>query len=255
MNEKTLIRILKSEYMTFSKQEIEKIINEELGKPVAEIDTKLVDLCLDALDKKPHSHNFAKRIRKPNLKKILLSAAILAVIFSLALPVSADYLNINASDNIFNNEAKEIDLSEGKTKAKHHSNPDNELVKKLKSEGVENVILPNAILSKDCKTGDFDISGTDKDVLSITFDFENKVKDLEGYVSISQFSANYEFALGKFTISDTFDNINQFSVNGMDIITASSGKNVLIVYADDNIQYNIYLKNNFKNAKEILEDQ
>ncbi len=255
MNEKTLIEILKSEYMPFSQNEIEKIIDDELSKPIEEIDTELVDLCIDALDKKQHSNKSAKRIKKPKFKKLLLSAAILAIIFSLALPVSAEYLNINASENIFNNEEKEIDLREGKTKAAHHSDSSNELVKKIKAEGIENVILPKAILSEDCKTSNFDISGTEKDVLSVTFDIENEKKGLSGYVAISQFSPDFEFALGKFTISETFDNINQFSVNGMDIITASNGEDILIVYADENIQYNIVLENDFKTVKQIVEEQ
>ena len=50
MNKEILYEILNSKSETLSSAEIESILNEELDKSPQEMDTDLVDLCLEALN-------------------------------------------------------------------------------------------------------------------------------------------------------------------------------------------------------------
>ena len=49
MNKKILKEILKTESVSFSYEEIQQILDEELEKSADEMDTQLIDLCIDVL--------------------------------------------------------------------------------------------------------------------------------------------------------------------------------------------------------------
>lgn len=49
MDKETLRAVLKETPTTFTAEEIEMMMDEELEKPVGEMDTDLIDLCLDFL--------------------------------------------------------------------------------------------------------------------------------------------------------------------------------------------------------------
>lgn len=52
MKKETFLAILNEEYMDFTEAELHEMIDEELTKDPDEMDTNLIDLCLDALDGK-----------------------------------------------------------------------------------------------------------------------------------------------------------------------------------------------------------
>lgn len=52
MKKETFLAILNEEYMYFTEAELHEMIDEELAKDPDEMDTNLIDLCLDALDGK-----------------------------------------------------------------------------------------------------------------------------------------------------------------------------------------------------------
>lgn len=51
MDKKTLLEILKTEPFSFTLREIEEIMDEELGKSPDDMDTELIDLCADILER------------------------------------------------------------------------------------------------------------------------------------------------------------------------------------------------------------
>lgn len=49
-----LIACLTEEHLGLSKQEIEKILNDELEKPEAEVDCEIIDMCIEMLAEIDH---------------------------------------------------------------------------------------------------------------------------------------------------------------------------------------------------------
>jgi len=53
MNSGALKEILKVKFLSFTKEEIENIMDEELEKSPEEMDTELIEMCLDILTGEP----------------------------------------------------------------------------------------------------------------------------------------------------------------------------------------------------------
>lgn len=51
MNNDTLLETLKSDSMSFTLAEIEEMMDDELSKEPGEMDTKLIDICADIINK------------------------------------------------------------------------------------------------------------------------------------------------------------------------------------------------------------
>ena len=109
MNRDSLLEILNSNKAKLTFEDIRTIMDEELNKDPEEMDTELVDLCMDVLsgaiskseadenkgEAAPSGTNTKKVIK---LTRALLIAAIVAVFFSIAIPVSAGYIKANRID-------------------------------------------------------------------------------------------------------------------------------------------------------------
>lgn len=109
MNKDSLLETLNSNKAKLTLEDIRTIMDEELNKDPNEMDTDLVDMCMDALEEaaskaqtdenteiiKPSGEG-SKKVFK--LTRALLIAAIVTVFFSIAIPVSAGYFNANRID-------------------------------------------------------------------------------------------------------------------------------------------------------------
>lgn len=109
MNKDSLLETLNSNKAKLTFEDIRAIMDEELNKDPAEMDTDLVDMCMDVLAEAAATvqANENKESLKPSgtdSKKVfkftraLLIAAIVAVFFSIAIPVSAGYIKANRID-------------------------------------------------------------------------------------------------------------------------------------------------------------
>lgn len=145
MEKDTLLELLKSKSMTFTFEEIQDMMDEELNKDPNEMDTDLVDLCADIIEKAyykteqgitEHS-NSDERDNNKRIKftKILLIAAVIVAISSITIPVCAKYINSDASEKIiqFYSDHFKINLRSGDTNAINHTNGDVDLVKSIKA--------------------------------------------------------------------------------------------------------------------------
>lgn len=99
MDKITLFDTLKSKSMLLSSNEIQAIMDEELAKDPAEMDTELVDLCVNALSNSVQadssvSNNKGKRVR---FNKALLIAAVIIVSICIAFPATAKFVRQDAS--------------------------------------------------------------------------------------------------------------------------------------------------------------
>lgn len=108
MDSKDLIQILKSDPLKFTFEEIEQMMDEELEKDPAEMDTDFIDLCADTLNKaleankentSVHNEDGKKRIKIKIIRAIVI-AAVMAAIIGMAIPVAAKYIDNDTSDKI-----------------------------------------------------------------------------------------------------------------------------------------------------------
>lgn len=105
MNKEILKNVLRTSSVEFSYAEIEKMLNDELEKSTEEMDTELVELCIDVLSNYVNEGNKifdeevlpkkAKNRKKSIVKKIFLVAAIVSVILTLSITVSANIFDID----------------------------------------------------------------------------------------------------------------------------------------------------------------
>ena len=102
MKKETFMAILEEDSMILTEKQLWEMIDEELAKDPSEMDTDLVDLCLDALDGKFDDEEIRQLNSRKRLRpgKILLVAAVIVLILGISLPVCAKHLNLNTGEGI-----------------------------------------------------------------------------------------------------------------------------------------------------------
>lgn len=217
MDNNTIIKALKSKPMSFSLKEIQDIMDEELSKDPAEMDTDLIDLCMEVLEKGYAETESPKKIKKPKkFSKVFLVAAIILILSLIAIPVSANYI------------------------ANHYSKQQSDLIQKLQEQGFENVTLPTDLLYYEY---------SDMDVWSDSYAVFAEVKindvnsDIEGLIMISQwddisqnmsiYEADPDIRIETLMINDIY----------ITVMEDEPGINVNIDYIDNNTEYIIILNN------------
>lgn len=259
MNKITLLEILKTEPFSFTLSEIEEIMDEELNKSPDDMDTELIDICVDVLEKARSEENGNPETEKPKIKKfkagkVLLAAAILVLALSLSFSASAKFLNIDASEKIvqFINNHFNVNLGNGKTDADNYSDNGLELINSLNEKGFENIVLPSALISEEYSTKTTIFSKEDIEQVSIAFNSNSS--DINGTLDITKYTnSNNLLEIGRGSMSDSYDQVKQISVNEIDVLIFNDGTNSAIYYVDKNIEYHIHINCDFDLAVEIAE--
>ena len=251
MENETLKKILKEKSVSFTAEELQLMIDEELEKSEEEMDTDLIDKCLDALDEIDEANAVVKK-KRIKLRKALLIAAIIVLLISIAIPVCAKFLNINVSEEVVKryNDYFDVDLTET-------SSADDEvvdIVQALKMEGIDEVVLPIEILNNDYKKYSFyvdDLNEFTKDV-----SFISSKGDMNCNISIFCYLNNENLSLGQFKADNVFEHVSQLDIAGTDVLVFSkNGENDIsyICYIYGNCEYNITLNCNFEEAERIAQ--
>lgn len=240
MNKEILYEILSSKSETLSSAEIESILNEELDKSPQEMDTDLVDLCIDALNTVDEK-KLNNRKKKYRLSKILIAAALFALIIGISIPVCAKYLNVNVPEGIVTlyKECFNIDIS--------NESGIKDIAAQLQNDGLDNVILPKTVFEIDTIITDY---YHDDSSSNVNFEFSFKNNSINGYVAIKEFD-DYSFFNGKSKVSSDFEDVEYLNQNGVSIIVFSKDDMSYINYSVDKIEYNIVLFSNYEVAYEI----
>lgn len=264
MDSKDLIQILKSEPLKFTYDEIEQMMDEELEKDPAEMDTDFIDLCANVLNqaieanKENESNNKSnnKKHIKIRILKIAAIAAILAITIGIAVPVAAKYVDNDTSDKIvqFYEDHFSINLKDGETDAYKHSDENINLISKLNKSGFDNIILPNALLADDY-TYDVDIVENNNDLITAVIDFNNQDKNQLIRVIITNHKNGINTILNNdIQVTSEYDSAKQLNINGIDVLIFGNKTNSSILYIDNDTEYDIALNNyNFDSAVEIAE--
>ena len=261
MDKLTLLDTLKSKSMTLSFEEIQGIMDEELNKNPEEMDTELIDLCADVLDRAYFGaqdetvtlKNDSKEIqdsakthaKKIKFSKVLLIAAIFIIITSIAIPVSARYVHNEASDKIvqFFSDHFKMNLREGNQNANYHSNDNVNLISELENAGFDKIILPAAFLNDNYSKEDIRITEDDFN-LSADIDFKLD-NNITGCIGITKYKSDDigEMLVGQGEIGKQYDSAKQITINGMDVLIFSSSQQAYICYVDNDIDYSISVLN------------
>lgn len=259
MNNDTLLETLKSDSMSFTLAEIEEMMDEELNKDPSEMDTDLIDICADIINKayakvkedsvslsiqnQKIAENASKenKIKRIKFGKILLVAAIIAIICAIAVPVCAKFVHTEASDNIvrfFDNHFN-IDLRKGDTDAGEYSDTNNDLVQQIQEAGIDNVILPAVFLSDQYKT-EITFTNDDEFYTEVEIDFQNKDENISGNIVITKHKTDDTlFIMGQGQMAEQYDTVKQITVNGMDVLVFASNSSCYIDYIDNDTEYSI----------------
>lgn len=275
MTKETLIKILSEKSMPFSEKEIHEMLDAELEKDPAEMDTDFVDLCLDVLDGKygegyyvedndnddNNSDNADKdtdtdngaedKKDKPNKKRIkfgkaLLIAAVVTATLACSITAGAKLVQINASDDTvtYNGDHFSINLN-----GKDAENTVEDIVQTLTQDGIENVVLPSAILNDDYTINNYNNSEN-----NINFSFDSNNTDIYGTVNISTYSEEFNFSAGQFDMNDEYYSVEEINVNNIDLLLLQSEDIFTILYIDNNNEYTITIHNSdYKHAQNIAE--
>ncbi|MCH5191525.1 MAG: DUF4367 domain-containing protein [Oscillospiraceae bacterium] len=259
MDQKILLEILKTKPFSFTLREIEEILDEELSKAPDEMDTEIIDICVDILDREYSKENAASKPKKQKIKKfkarrVLLIAAILILALVLSISAGAKFLNIDASEKVvrFMNNHFNVNFGDKNTDADNYFDNGLELINYLNDYGFENVVLPSALINDDysMKINTFSLENIEKAFI----EFKSYSTNVQGDFSITKYSnSNDLFTIGQGSMSDTYDQVKQIFVNGIDVLIFNSNNNSMIYYIDSNIEYYITINCDFDLAIEIAE--
>lgn len=263
MTKETLIKILSEKSMPFSEKEIHEMLDAELEKDPAEMDTDFVDLCLDVLDgkygegyyvedddnddnsgsadKDTDTDNGAEDKKdKPNKKKIkfgkaLLIAAVITVTLACSITAGAKLVQINASDDTvtYNGDHFSINLN-----GKDAENTVEDIVQTLTEDGIENVVLPSAILNDDYVIKDYQSSDN-----NLNFMFESNKSDIYGTVDIIIYDDKFNFSAGQADVNNEYYSAEEINSNGFNILKFESDSLITLIYVVDNDEYTVTLHN------------
>lgn len=178
-------------------ENLNRIIDEEMEKSEEEMDTELIEYCLDKLskletetpdteEKKGNGDSNDKHI-KLKFKKIVAIAAAIAVFLVGSLSVSAVVFDVNLFDGIVElyNDYIRINFDKTDDKADEYQLLGTELAKELADNGFDEVLLPEAIFSEYYEIQKMEYDVTEVIITAnITFNYKNK----HGYINISKYA-------------------------------------------------------------------
>lgn len=254
MNSGTLKEILKVNFLSLTKEEIESIMNEELEKAPEEMDTELIDMCLDILAGEPAnkadekltvstavSENKVKRIK---FKKGILVAAIIMLLISIAIPVGASIFDIDVPENMLKVYEKHFKLdTEGESQSEN-------LADILAENDLSDIVLPYFLFA-DCKITSFQ-KNYDDFINQIIFEYIDQERKINGNVILTTSDEHSEFLDGEMLVDGQYDEAKQITVNGINVIVFNKGSDNLIVYQTVDVEYHIMLNGTtFDKAIEI----
>lgn len=250
MEKDTLMKILKEHSMTFSKEEIHRLINEEIKKSPDEMDTELIELCLDALEKADEENQRADKQgtknKKLKFRRLLLIAAVISSILAVAIPTGAKFISVNASQEFvtYDNDHFRVDLNDNIDRVEIIM----DIIATLEDNGIENPLLPNAVVNDEYVK--YNINSLNNETNFCILDAESEIS---GTVLIYNFNNNvYGFVGGTANLNDQYNCVEQMEINGIDVIVFENNDYSCIFYTYDNYEYTLTLNDcDFKTAKEI----
>lgn len=243
MNSSTLKEILKVKDLSFSKEEIENIMDEELEKSPEEMDAELIDMCLDILtgvQEKKADENTSdssakpnKKVKTINFKKGMLVAAIITLLITIVIPVGAKIFDIDVPESMLKVYEEYFHLNiDGDINS-------GDLDSLLAEHNLKDAVLPR-FLFLDCKITDFEkyVEGS---VTKVSFDYVDEVQNISGNVILGNSDNYMDFFDSETLVDRHHESVKAINVNGIEVVIFTENGRCTIVYNMDGIEYNIVI--------------
>lgn len=256
--------------------EVEALMDAEVEKSEAEMDTELVDMCAAILakaynpgfeegkpaqmyrpwedEKTPAAESVTEA--KPGKKKtvpfrrILLVAAVLVVIFAVALPAGAKLFGNDESDGIvsFYSDFFKIDMN----KDELTTSVQNDAVSEMIINSLDTFMLPEVLLSDEYEKS---ARLTQDDFQTMFYiDLLNPKTNISGNIMITQYKSTvHNMTNGQVNVSDKHRNYKELTIDGKDIIVFGRDDTSYINYSDGATNYQISLSCDFDTMVSIAE--
>lgn len=239
-------------------ENLNRIIDEEMEKSEEEMDTELIEYCLDKLskleaealdteEKKGNGDSNGKHI-KLKFKKIIAIAAAIAVFLVGTLSVSAVVFDVNLFDGIVElyNDYIRINFDKTDDKADEYQLLGTELAKKLADNGFDEVLLPEAIFSEEYNITKMEYETFEYiNSVNITFEYKNKL----GNIQISEYAI--EEIVPDVEFLNVTSNIEEIEIGNVTVYCFMQNKSAAITYRDGLSVYFIQLPMNIDEAIEF----
>lgn len=246
MKKETFMAILEEDSMIFTEKELWEMIDEELAKDPSEMDTDLVDLCLDALDGKFDDEEIERINTRKRLRpgKILLVAAVIVLILGISLPVCAKHLNLNTGEGVIHyiDNHFEVDLGT--------SNKSVDVLSQLRNEDI-NAVIPNELLKSEYVYDNYQVDYKNSNYITYYVEFEDN--DIKGSITINNYVDNSEFLVGKNFADEEYESFEQISKEDKEILVFGDDETSNIYYVVNNIEYIIVINSDYSTAYNIAE--
>ncbi len=246
MKKETFMAILEEDSMIFTEKELWEMIDEELAKDPSEMDTDLVDLCLDALDGKFDDEEIERINTRKRLRpgKILLVAAVIVLILGISLPVCAKHLNLNTGEGVVHYTGDHFNVN------MVSSQNSVDVLSQLENEDI-NAVIPSELLKSEYSYDNYQLNKGNLDCKVYYVEFNNK--NIDGSITIKNYTNDYDFLIGKNYTDGDFENIEQINKSGIDILVFGDDETSYIYYVIENNEYNIALTCDYSTAYNIAE--
>ena len=243
MNKDILYEILNSEYENLSSAEIEGILNEELDKSPEEMDTDLVELCLDALNSAGEKKLNKRRLRV-RLSRILIAAVIFVLLIGIAIPVCAKYFSVSFSDGVvkFYDDCFSVDLS--------NNDYVQDLDGNLEQDGIVDEKLPDMLFQPETKISSYE-SEECAGITNINFEFQ--CGEIQGSAVIVKYAEAGDAKGNQRKVTSKFKYVNEIDKGEFSILVFSDDEESYLYYAYDGSEYSISLYCDYETACKIAE--
>ncbi len=173
INSSDILCFIKDKSVDLPKEELERIIEEELNKPENEMDADLIEYCLDALNELESNDTVEikaertsdlkdNKITKP-FKKVFAIAAAVAILTVGSLSVFAAVSDVSILDGLVElyNKYIVVRFDKSDDKADDYELLGTELAEELKENGIYPVLLPEALLNDETRIKEIEYQHTE----------------------------------------------------------------------------------------------
>ncbi len=239
-------------------ESLNRIIDEEMEKSEKEMDTALIEYCLDKLnnletvthdteEKKGNGDSNGKHINFKFKKAIAIAAAV-AVFLGGTLSVSVFIFDVNLFDGIVEIYDDYIRINFNKTddKADSYQLLGTDLVKELADNKFDEVLLPEAIFSEYYEIQKMEYDVTEVVMMAdLTFKYENKY----GYINIRKYST--QEIVPDVEFFNVTSNVEKLTIGNTDVYCFMQDDFAAITYRDGLSMYFIQIPLNLADAIEF----
>lgn len=262
ISDKDFFELLFDDTLNESVEEnLKKIIDEELEKSEEEMDSELIEYCLDRLDslesgkvknseKTDNSDTTRKdekkdkRIRRRTKRYIVIAVAAVILVVG-AVTVSAGVFKEDLWKDIieFYDDHIRIKFSNRKDDAKEYKLLGSELARELRKHGFDSVLLPEAILSDEYKITDIEYEETE---LVLTANIIFKYEDEFICVQVEKYIT--EPVLPDVDYQNASNSVESLQIDDLTVFYFQQGDDYTITYKNGLCIYNIFVPFNYNDA-------